>query len=35
VALTPVQILGDDATLDWPAAISAFEAARQRAIRPL
>ena len=35
VALTPVQILGDDATLDRPAAISAFEAARQRAIRPL
>jgi hypothetical protein len=35
VALAPVQILGDGATLDWPAAITAFEAARQRALRPL
>jgi len=34
VALAPVQILGDSATLDWPAATSAFEAARQRALRP-
>jgi hypothetical protein len=31
VALAPVQMLGDGATLDWPAAITAFEAARQRA----
>ena len=35
VALAPVQMLGDGATLDWPAAITAFEAARQRALRPL
>jgi hypothetical protein len=35
VALAPVQLLGDDATLDWSAAITAFEAARQRALRPL
>jgi len=35
VALAPVQILGDSDTLDWPAAITAFEAARQRALRPL
>ncbi len=35
VALAPVQMLGDGAGLDWPAAITAFEAARQRAIRPL
>ena len=35
VALAPVQMLGDDASLDWPAAITAFEAARQRALRPL
>ena len=31
VALAPVQILGVNATLDWHAAISAFEAARQPA----
>jgi hypothetical protein len=30
VALAPVHVLGDGATLDWPAAITAFEAARQR-----
>ena len=35
VALAPVQMLGDSNTLDWPAAITAFEAARQRALRPL
>ncbi len=35
VALAPVQMLGDGATLDWSAAITAFEAARQRALRPL
>jgi len=35
VALTPLQILGDGATLDWPAAIAAFGVARQRALRPL
>jgi len=35
VSLAPVQMLGDSATLDWPAAITAFEAARQRALRPL
>ncbi len=35
VALAPVQMLGDDASLDWSAAITAFEAARQRALRPL
>jgi len=35
VALAPVQTLGDGATLDWPTAIIAFEAARQRALRPL
>ncbi|SFL05701.1 hypothetical protein [Falsiroseomonas stagni] len=35
VVLAPVQMLGDGATLDWPAAIIAFEAARQRALRPL
>ncbi len=34
VALAPVQMLGDSAGLDWPAAITAFEAARQRALRP-
>jgi hypothetical protein len=33
-ALAPVQILGDCASLDWPAAITAFEAARQHALRP-
>jgi hypothetical protein len=35
VALAQVQTLGDGAALDWPAAITAFEAARQRALRPL
>jgi len=35
VALAPVQLLGDGASLDWPAAITAFEATRQRALRPL
>jgi hypothetical protein len=34
VALAPVQMLGDGATVDWSAAITAFEAARQRALRP-
>jgi len=34
VVLAPVQMLGDGATLDWPAAIIAFEAARQHALRP-
>ena len=34
VALAPVQMLGDGATLDWPAAITAFEAVRQHALRP-
>jgi len=35
VALAPAQTLGDAASLDWSAAITAFEAARQRALRPL
>ena len=35
VTLGPVQMLGDGTTLDWPAATSAFEAARQLALRPL
>jgi hypothetical protein len=35
VALAPVQMLGGSAALDWPAAITAFETARQRALRPL
>ncbi|WP_203075800.1 hypothetical protein [Falsiroseomonas ponticola] len=35
IALTPVQMLGDGTTLDWPTAITAFEANRQRALRPL
>jgi len=35
VTLAPLQMLGDCAPLDWPAAITAFEAARQRAHRPL
>ena len=35
VALAPVQMLGDGTTLDWSAAITAFEAARQRALRSL
>ncbi|MBW6400403.1 hypothetical protein KPL78_21260 [Roseomonas sp. HJA6] len=34
VALAPVQMLGGGATLDWPTAITAFEAARQHALRP-
>ena len=35
VALAPVQMLGDGATLDWPTTITAFEGARQRALPPL
>ena len=35
VTLATVQTLGNGATLDWPAAITAFKAARQRALRPL
>ena len=35
VALTAVQMLGDGATRDWPAAVAAFETARQRTLRPL
>ena len=35
VSLGPVQMLGDGTTLDWPAATTAFAAARQRALRPL
>jgi len=35
VTLAPLQILGDCASLDWPAAIIAFTAARQLALRPL
>ena len=35
VTLAPAQTLDDAASLDWPAAITAFEAARQRALRPL
>ena len=35
VTLAPVQTLGDGASLHWPAAITAFEAARQRSRRPL
>jgi hypothetical protein len=35
VALAPVQILGDRAAPDWSAAITAFEAARQHALRSL
>ncbi|CAH0163252.1 hypothetical protein [Roseomonas sp. CECT 9278] len=35
VTLAPVQMLGDEATLNWPAAITAFEGARQSALRPL
>lgn len=35
VSLAAVQMLGDGTTLDWPTAITAFEAARQRALRPL
>jgi hypothetical protein len=33
VTLTPVQVIGAAATLDWPAAVAAFEKARQRARR--
>jgi hypothetical protein len=33
VTLTPVQTIGAAATLDWPAAVAAFEQARQRARR--
>ena len=35
VTLAPVQMLGGDVALDWLTAIIAFEAARQRALRPL
>ena len=35
VSLAPVQMLGDGTALDWTAASTAFEAARQRALRPL
>ena len=35
IALAPVQMLSDGAMLDWPAAITAFAAARQRALCPL
>ena len=35
VSLAPLQMLGGGAPLDWPAAITAFEAACQRALRPL
>jgi len=35
VSLSPLQMLGDCAPLDWPAAITAFEATRKRALRPL
>jgi len=35
VALAPLHMLGDCATLDWPAAITAYEAARQHALRSL
>ncbi|MBU8541855.1 hypothetical protein [Falsiroseomonas tokyonensis] len=31
VTLAPVQIIGAGATLDWAAAVAAFEQARQRA----
>jgi hypothetical protein len=33
VTLAPVQTIGADATLDWPAAVTAFLDARQRARR--
>ncbi|MBS7789396.1 hypothetical protein KTR66_05290 [Roseococcus sp. SDR] len=33
VTLTPVRTIGADTTLDWPAAVAAFEQARQRARR--
>jgi len=35
VTLASAQMLGDGATLVWPAAISAFKADRQRALRLL
>ncbi|TCZ63903.1 hypothetical protein [Roseicella aquatilis] len=31
VALAPIQMLGNSASLDWPAAIAAFDAARKAA----
>ena len=34
VALAPVQTLGDGASLDWPAAVAAFDAARKVATAP-
>ena len=34
VALAPVQTLGDGASLDWPAAVAAFDAARKAATAP-
>ena len=34
VALAAVQTLSDGASLDWTAAITAFEAARQHALSP-
>ena len=34
VVLASVQMLGDGTTLDWSTAITAFEAARQHALRP-
>jgi hypothetical protein len=34
VTLAPVQIIGTPVALDWPAAVVAFEHARQRARRP-
>ena len=34
VALAPVQSLGDGASLDWPAAVAAFDAARKVATAP-
>lgn len=33
VTLAPVQIIGATAELDWPAAVAAFEKARQRTRR--
>ncbi|PZW36943.1 hypothetical protein C8P66_1528 [Humitalea rosea] len=34
VALAPVQTLGDGASLDWSAAVDAFDAARKAATAP-
>ncbi len=34
VALTAIQMLGNSASLDWPAAIAAFDAARKAATAP-